>query len=182
MTDCTMPNVGKHFRFPPQPMVKEDTHFVDAGCVTIGIECRAVTNNDLLELFRGTPFEDVRGEGTPDLDVSGVSIHVCEAATGTEYVRFDPFEGDSHYHYLHPWSSPDEVDNHVVYWDTVANGPMLSWVFESLRVRLPRMLDHAGAGHLVAELDQKALDTAAAEVERLAANLAASGGADDPGA
>jgi hypothetical protein len=174
MNDPAMKSVGKHFPFPPEPLDPSSTHFVDAGCVSIGVEYRTVTNEDLLELFKGTPFEAIRGEGTPGLDLAGVSIHVCDAATGIEYVRFDPFEGDSHYHYLHPWVSPDDVDNHVVYWDTVANGPMIPWVIESLRVRLPRMLAHAGGGQLVAELDQTALDTAAAEVQRLADDLTSS--------
>jgi hypothetical protein len=173
VTQATMKNVGKHFRFPPQPMVEEDTTFVDAGCVRVGVEYRAVTNDDLLELFKGTPFEAVRGEGTPGLDLAGVSVHVCDAATGTEYVRFDVFDDDSHYHYLHPWTDPEEVDNHVVYWDDVAGGPMLPWVLESLRTRLPRMLTFAGGGHLVADLDETSLDRAATEVGRLAAALAA---------
>jgi hypothetical protein len=169
-----MKNLGKHFRFPPEPLVKSETRFVDAGCVKFGVEYRAVTNEDLLELYKGTPFEAIRGAGTPGLNLEGTSFHVCDAATGTEYVRFDVFDDDPHYHYIHPWTSPDEVDNHVVYWDPVAHGPMLPWVIESLRVALPRMLQEAGALHLVGSLDPDQLAKGAERVRELAEEIRSS--------
>lgn len=173
-----MKNLGKHFPFPPEPLVENDTTFVDAGCVTFGVEYRAITNEDLLDLYKGTPFEAIRGAGTPGLNLEGLSIHVCDAATGTEYVRFDVFEDDPHYHYIHPWTSPDEVDNHVVYWDAVAHGPMLPWAIKSLRVALPRMLQEAGASHLVGRLDPAQLATGAARIEELANEIQGAVGAE----
>lgn len=37
--------------------------------------------------------------------------------------------------------------------DPVAGGPMIPWVIEALRTRLPEMLVHAGAGDLASHLD-----------------------------
>ncbi len=89
----------------------------------------------------------------------GWSVHVCDAATGAEYLRFDVFEGDPHYHYIHPG------DHHfVVPFDRAASGDMTEWAIECLRRRLPEMLEHAGASDLAARVDRAQLEAAIPEL------------------
>ena len=42
-------------------------------------------------------------EGRPDvIEDEGVSLHVCDGETGAEYLRFDVFVKEPHYHYIVP--------------------------------------------------------------------------------
>ena len=175
-----MDHVGTHFPFPPQPPIPESTRYVDAGCLKIGVEHRFLDNDGLQATYEGTEFEDIfKGQEIVMVDhvLDGVSLHVTDADTGHEYLRFDCFENHPHYHYLHPWTSSDEVDNHVVNWDYVAHGSMTPWALEWIRTRLPEMLTEAGGGDLVSRLNQAEIDRAADEVERLMKQLALSGSA-----
>ncbi|HLX88537.1 MAG TPA: hypothetical protein VKR22_08815, partial [Acidimicrobiales bacterium] len=92
----------------------------------------------------------------------GVSIHVNGTADGHEYLRFDVFDAEPHYHYNHPG---EPVVNNVVEFDAVANGDMLDWALDCLRTRLPSMLAEAGGGDLVAAIDQAELQCVLHEVE-----------------
>ena len=87
----------------------------------------------------------------------GVSLHVFDATDGHEYVRFDVFDDDPHYHYNH---HGPEVVNNVIEFDVIAHGDMLPWALERIRTRLPEMLTEAGGAHLVAGLDQEAIEHA----------------------
>ena len=176
-------DIGHHHPFPPEAIDDDDTDYVDAGRVKIGVERRKL--KDLLGRleanYAGTPFEDVFGEwranrtpsqpGAPTptaMAGRGISIHVIDADSGHEYLRFDCFDGVPHYHYLRPWATPEMCDNHEVDWDEVANGPMLPWALDRLRTRLPEMLTEAGGADLAARLDQAEIDRAVEHVEDLA--------------
>jgi hypothetical protein len=81
------------------------------------------------------------------VDDGGLSVHVCDATTGRELLRFDCFAATPHYHYI-----PVGGGNHAIAFDTDANGDMVSWVTSRLRSRLPAMLTRAGAADLAANL------------------------------
>jgi hypothetical protein len=167
-----MKNVGNHYNIPPQPPVSEDTTFLDAGSIKIGFEYRELDAESFLATYAGTEFETAaRAQLVDDLDLSGVSLHVYDADRDFEYLRFDCFEGDSHYHYIHEWSTSEDVDNHVVQWDEVANGPMLPWALTRIRTRLPEMLVQAGADDLATRIDVERVADATTEVEALIAQL-----------
>ena len=161
--------VGKVYAIAPQPPVPEHTRYFPAGVVTIGVEYRDVDPDGLVATYRDRPEQlaELLAE-SPDGGFSdeGVSLHVCDAADGYEYLRFDVFDAEPHYHYVH---RADHVVNHVVDFDPVAHGDMLPWALDCIRHRLGPMLAEAGAGHLVAGLDAAALDRALAEVGPLAA-------------
>ena len=140
---------GQLHKFMLIPIMPHHVVWIDAGPVSFGVEARALPNRE-------------GGVGE-----RGASIHVFDAAHEEEYLRFDCFDGVPHYHYLRPWATPEECDNHEVDWDEVANGPMLPWVIERLRTRLPEMLTEAGADDLAATLDQAVLDRAVDRVEAL---------------
>jgi hypothetical protein len=80
----------------------------------------------------------------------GISLHVRGSADGFEYLRFDVFEDEPHYHYIHRVDGA--TANRVVMFDTIANGDMLTWAFERLRCHAPEMLRAAGAGYLADDL------------------------------
>ena len=94
-----------------------------------------------------------------------MSLHVFDAADGHEYVRFDVFDADPHYHYNH---RGPEVVNNVVEFDVIAHGDMLPWALDRIRTRLPEMLTEAGGTHLVDGLDQAAIEQALERVAPMA--------------
>ena len=95
----------------------------------------------------------------------GVSLHVRSAEDGHEFVRFDVFDGEPHYHYVRPTGD----HNNVVSFDPVADGEMLPWALDRLRNRLGDMLTEAGGGDLAPRLDGALLGKVVDEVGALAA-------------
>jgi hypothetical protein len=120
---------------------------VDAGPLVFGVEPREINDAVFDEHFDAdaratTTIAELRvGAGTDD---GGVSVHVFDAATMTEHLRFDCFEENPHYHYQCPGA-----DHVVVTYDSAAHGPMEEWVVERVRSgRLSAMLRHGGAPDL----------------------------------
>jgi hypothetical protein len=146
--------VGIVYNVQPEPLDPARTRWVDAGNLRIGVEYREAW----AEIEQGSPeggFSD-----------RGVSIHVLAKDDGHEYLRFDAFEGDPHYHYV--WPSGDH--NNVVRYDDHANGPMAPWVLTRLRTALGSMLREAHGDRLVDGLDPAALEHALTELEHLVAS------------
>jgi hypothetical protein len=150
--------LGLRFDFEPVPPVAEDTTSFTAGPLSIGVEYRVLDDATV-----AANYSEAETAGAPSVDDRGVSIHVCDAETGHEYLRFDCFDVEPHYHYLHP-----ELGNTVVVFDRSAHGEMLEWTLAAMRTRLPSMLEYAGGGELAGRLDTTTLDVAATETERLA--------------
>jgi hypothetical protein len=161
---------GKVFSNPPVPHVPANTLMFEAGPITIGVEYRLLNEEILARVYGpGHAAEIVASRfGNPDavsrhaVD-SGVSIHVFDAATGAEHLRFDDLDSNKHYHYLRA------DGRHVVVWyDNVANGDLITWALASLRDRAGQMLELAGAAELAARIDRDAVARALAEVEAAA--------------
>ena len=75
-----------------------------AGAVTFGVEYRDVDPASLAATYEGNAAQLAElEERSPDGGFSdeGVSIHVCGTDDGHEYVRFDVFDDEPHYHYIH---------------------------------------------------------------------------------
>ena len=184
----TGPKIGKVYTIPPQPPVEEHTRRLPAGNLTFGVEYRMVDPTSLQATYAGNDahlaelFERWPGGGFTD---EGVSIHVW-GDDGHEYLRFDVFADDPHYHYNHPHSGhhsghhsgdgDGDIVNNVIDFDTIALGDMLTWVLERLRTRLAPMLVEAGGAHLVEALDSETIDIALYEVEALATQARAAQG------
>lgn len=147
---------------PPDP---EHTTWVDAGALRIGVEYRRLDDAEIEANYAGRDLAEIR-EALADRTVqdNGVSIHVAGADDGHEYLRFDLFEQDPHYHYIEPSGERQTV----VQFDRVAMGEMLPWALGQLRQRLPQMLERAGGEQLVPKLDRARLDAGIAQVEQLA--------------
>jgi hypothetical protein len=166
----TARTVGVVYGIPPQPPDAANTRYLPAGAVTIGVEYRTVDPEALVATYEHDP-EQLREllERSPagGFTDEGVSLHVCGTDDGHEYLRFDVFDDEPHYHYVHAGS---EVVNNVVAFDEVAHGDMLTWALGCIRDRLPAMLEHAGGGHLVPQLDHALVGRVVDEVAVLAAD------------
>jgi hypothetical protein len=163
--------IGKVYAIPPQPHSERDTRMVPAGVVTFGVEYRDLDPEKLRATYAGNEahlaeLEETSPEG--GFTDEGVSIHVFDATDGWEYLRFDVFEGEPHYHYVHRVPPGGEVVNNVVDFDEVAHGEMLPWVLDRLRGRLSEMLRNAGGADLAERVDPAEVASAVAEVAVLA--------------
>jgi hypothetical protein len=160
--------IGKVYAIPPQPPVAENTRYYPAGNLAIGIEYRDLDPEGLIATYRDDPAQLAELlERSPEGGYSdeGVSLHVCGAEDGHEYIRFDVFLSDPHYHYNH---RGEEVVNNVIEFDVAAHGDMLPWALGCIRSRLGSMLPEAGGGHLVDGLDGNAIASALEQIEPLA--------------
>jgi len=149
----------------PIPPVEAHTEYVDAGAVRFGIEYRLLDD----AIAAASAVESASGEDSPDgasFDDRGVSIHVfgLDEHGALEYLRFDCFDEDPHYHYV-SWR---DKSNEMLHIDPVAEGDPLRWALDRLRARLPQMLARAGAGHIAAQLDPQLLDEALPRVAEAA--------------
>jgi len=139
----------------PIPPVEAHTQWFDAGAVRIGVEYRLLTP----EIAAAAQVEAARGGDRADpasFDDRGVSIHVqgCDEAGALEYLRFDCFDEDPHYHYV-SWR---EKSNEMLHIDAIAEGDPLTWALERLRTRLCEMLARAGAEHIAARVEARRVE------------------------
>jgi hypothetical protein len=137
---------GQYHKFKLIPILEHHARWFEAGPVTIAVEARAL------------------GESRERM-VRGPSIHVFSADRSKEYLRFDMFGRELHYHYI-----LDDLQHNIVWgYDPDANGPMLDWVIVSLRERLLAMLRRAGVNELAEKIERNGWDTSVlAAVEQAA--------------
>jgi hypothetical protein len=150
--------LGFPFNQTSLPPVPEWSRYIQAGPITIGVEQRRVTA-DLVEKAYGA-------EKRPDLvrpsrltgenDEPFLSVHILDAATDAEHLRFDLTDEHPHYHYM----SPGERNVVVPYDKNACGEDMLDWAIGCLRNHLPAMLTFAGASDLAPQIDQNAIESA----------------------
>lgn len=135
----------------PIPPAPEATEYVQQGRLRIGVEYRVVDDHALDEHFASSDrqkaiLKETRedfGLEHGDIAYEGVSVHVIDAETGHEHLRFDAFPEDPHYHYIVPG------DHHqVIVFDNVAEPDFTHWVMDRLQARMADMLAYAGAEEL----------------------------------
>jgi hypothetical protein len=151
--------LGVTYEIDPLPLVEDDTTFYPAGAVTIGVEFRQV---DVETLKAGFGEELVAAEN-PTIDDAGVSLHVLGAQDKKEYLRFDCFDNDAHYHYIE-WG----VRQTIVPFDQAAGGDMLTWALDAIANRLDAMLRFAGADDLAVALDMDVVRKVLTDVAQVA--------------
>lgn len=168
--------IGQFVESLPVPHDPEATDYFEAGVLTIGIEYRRF--DPVLERAKLTAAE-IAAAGPDSLfsgdDIDeGLSVHVFATENLAEYLRFDCFTAEPHYHYIRP-----PQGNMLVHFDATSNGPMVPWAFHTLRARLAAMLDSVEAHDLAAGIDPEvlgeALDRAEATARRQVARSAAGG-------
>jgi hypothetical protein len=124
--------------------VDQDSH-VGAGAITFMVEHRSVVQDGV--------------------EAGGPTVRVLGSQDQHEYLRFDMFNVNAHYHY-----EPPSEKERILMIDTVAEGDPVDWGIERLRGRLAPMLVAAGAEALASALDDSAVAKAVDEVERLVRN------------
>jgi hypothetical protein len=158
----------------PVPAFAEHTVFVDAGAVRFGLEYRLLDEATILAVYGDDAralFGGVRPAGMSEVvKEDGLSLHVFDAATGEERLRFDCFDDAPHYHLL----TPAQPRNVVIEHDP-SDGPLLEWALGRLATSLGPMLREAGAEHLAADLDDDRLAAALCTTWQAARYVAAAG-------
>jgi hypothetical protein len=141
--------LGQTYNVQPVPPDPDHTTYFDAGPLRIGVEYRVIAPEDLVAAYEGDDLAEIE-EHSPEGGFAdeGLSIHIESVADDHEYIRFDAFDDDPHYHYVDKAAGT----NTLVGYDTAANGPVLSWVLHQVHHRLDPMLRHAGAAHVADSL------------------------------
>ena len=128
----------------PIPPVEAHTGRFEAGPISIGVEYR------LLDEAVTAAF-NANNDSQPEIDDRGVSLHVFGTTDSEEleYLRFDCFDEDPHYHYV----SHARRTNEMVHLDPAAHGDSLEWALDCIRTRLPQMLTRAGGAELASRVE-----------------------------
>ena len=141
--------LGQTYNVQPVPPDPEHTAYVDMPPLRVGVEYRIVDPAALEAAYEGDDLAEIE-EHSPEGGFSdeGLSIHIISIGDDHEYLRFDAFDDDPHYHYVDKTAGT----NTLVGFDVAAHGPVIPWVLGQLRERLAPMLTRAGAPHVAAEL------------------------------
>jgi hypothetical protein len=160
MTDPATSRVGTTYDIPPAPPDPSSTDWLDMGPLRVGIEYRKVDPQALEKIYADSEHLAELEAASPEggFTDEGVSIHVVSVADDHEFVRFDMFVDEPHYHYV----DKAAATNTLVFYDAVAHGPVVPWTLGQLRHRLPDMLRHAG-GTAVADAVDAELGAAVAD-------------------
>jgi len=145
---------GNRYGQLPIPMVTEHCVPVDAGAVQLVVESRQLTNEILDDTYGGVV------ETAIAFDDFGATLHVCGTADGLEYLRFDCFENEPHYHYIEPAAGA----NTVVRIYELAVGDPIEFSLTCVEHHLPDMLRNCGVGGLADEVAGR-LDNVKAAVD-----------------
>jgi len=158
----------------PVPAFLEHTVIVHAGAVDFGVEYRLLDEATILAAYgpdARAKFGGVRPAGMSEVvEEDGVSLHVFDAATGEERLRFDCFADAPHYHLLAPARSHNVVVEH-----DPSDGPLLEWALDRLSTSLAALLEEAGASDLAARLDPRAVSAGLATARHVARYVEAAG-------
>ena len=146
---------GNRFEQLPIPMITEHCIPVAAGAVQLVVESRVLTN----EIIQGA-FDNVVDAGIP-FDDFGATLHVCGTDDGLEYLRFDCFENEPHYHYIEQATGA----NTVVRIDELAVGDPIDFSLACVEHHLADMLRHCGVAGLADEVAGQPDQVNAAVVE-----------------
>ena len=155
--------IGTVYTVMPIPPEEDVTTYLPAGAITLGVEVRVVDDALVGAQFKdATPQQqaEIAANKPANLNDGGVSVHVCSSRDRTEYLRFDCFRIEPHYHYISSAGDSQEI----IKFDTVANGDMLDWAIGRVATRMPEMLRRAGAIQLADEVDEAAIDKALPQI------------------
>jgi hypothetical protein len=141
--------LGTTITIMPTPPVDDHCIAVTAGPLTFVIESRQLTDEIARTALREDQIADNDGRPGPSLDDYGACLHVHGTADGLEYLRFDCFEHEPHYHYVR---YADGGSNQYVRIDQNAEGDPIEWTLGRLRERLPEMLEYVDMPDLASQL------------------------------
>ncbi len=157
--------LGRTYDVMPIPMVAEHCIEIPAGPLTFVVESRNLSD----EAINANALDRGRPDQTFDtgIDDGGACVHVLDAADRLEWLRFDCFDNEPHYHYVRH----HDRTNQVVRFDQFAEGEPQAWTLERLTNHLPAMLRYAGADSLAMSVGAADLSAPVAEVAAVLARL-----------
>ncbi|MGI9433036.1 MAG: DUF7700 domain-containing protein [Myxococcota bacterium] len=152
----------------PIPATEANTTFFSAGAIRLGVEFRELTDAVAAAAVLESASGDERGQ-TTELDDRGVSIHVFGHQDGEEreFLRFDCFLEDPHYHYI-SWR---ERRNEMLHMDPIMSGDPVEFALECIGRRLPSLLARAGAPDVASAVDLAQVEQALPAVRAAAMRL-----------
>ncbi|HQV56546.1 MAG TPA: hypothetical protein PKV27_00940 [Ilumatobacteraceae bacterium] len=160
--------LGRDFTIMPIAIDWAHTVEIPAGPVTFVVEARSLTQKALLDNERDRAVTDGGiGDNYADLLDGGASLHVLGADDRLEYLRFDCFDNEPHYHYI----DNANQGNTIVRFDNIAEGDPLVWTVRTVGTRLAAMLDYVGNPALASAVRDRA-DEVDAGVQQLNHTLA----------
>jgi hypothetical protein len=163
------------YRTLPVPAFDEHTIKLRAGVVTFGVEYRHLDEATILRFFGAdarAKFDGVRPAGMGEVvEEDGISLHVFDAATGAEILRFDCFDDAPHHHLLDAAASRNIVVEH----DAGRDGPLLETALVRLRDELPQLLADAGATALARDVDVTLTQSAVESLAQIVPYVLAAG-------
>jgi hypothetical protein len=172
METAMEPKFGVVYKVQPEPLEPGACTSFEAGAVTFILEYRDVDPERLEKAYADRP-EDLaeirRLSPVGGFTDTGVSIHVLGSQDRHEYLRFDCFQDDPHYHYVRPTGG----HNHWVPFDPIAGGDMFGFAMSCLRERLETMLVFAGGEAIAAAVDRKRVAPVVDALEKKARALQA---------
>jgi hypothetical protein len=157
-------SVGQRYPILPIPHIPEQTEMIPAGVLTIGVGYRVLDETIAKAYLDRVGYQRVDGDGHErryEGADGGVCIHVFGPPPGrepddtsgdgelVEYVRFDCFDDEPHYHYVY---NAERAQDRV-FLDPTLEGDPMEWALERLRTRLPDVLRKVGAPELAARVD-----------------------------
>jgi hypothetical protein len=175
--------VGQRYPILPLPHIPEQTEMIPAGVLTIGVGHRVLDEDTARAYLDEVGYRRVDADGTErryEGRDAGVCIHVFgpppnpvsgqlpgaprSAAAGAdgssadlvEYVRFDCFDDEPHYHYVY---NAERAQDRV-FLDPTLEGDPMAWALERLRTRMPEVLRKVGAPDVAERVDPAAMDAA----------------------
>ena len=153
--------IGTRLTFTLVPPVKENSRYFEAGTLTFVVESRLLTDEVVAKAYQddANAVAIIKEFGIESFDDAGPSIHVFDAATSMEVLRFDMFEHQPHYHYIH-----NSEEQTFVLFDHHADADVLEWSLQRLSNQMPSMLRFAGHEELAASVDQAAVDAAVVRI------------------
>ena len=142
--------VGMRLEMRLVPVVEENTRYFDAGTLKLAVESRLLTDEIVAAAYEGDEKAAavIQEFGIESFADAGPSIHVLDATTSTEALRFDMFEHQPHYHYVH-----NNEEHTVVLFDYHADPDVVEWTLQRLSNQSPSMLRFAGFEELATTVD-----------------------------
>ena len=148
----------------PIPPIEAHSELFEAGPVTIWVEYRLL---DAAIAAAHTVTEGYDGN-VETINDRGVSLHVfgepSPGAERIEFLRFDCFDEDPHYHYV----SYAQQTNEMVHLEPAAMGDPLEWAMDRIRTRLAQMLARAGNEGLASRVVSREIEAVLPKVAEAA--------------
>ena len=157
--------LGRSYDVMPIPMDPAFCVEVSAGPLVFVVESRRLSD----EAINVNALERDHPDQTYDtgIDDGGACVHVLGAEDSLEWLRFDCFDLEPHYHYVRN----EAQSNQVVRFDQFAEGDPQVWTLQRLRSNLPAMLRYAGAEQLADQVTGSDLTVAVDEVAAILEHL-----------